>query len=105
MLKPIDKSEIPDYSGKEKTPLRRFAEETAFEFVGSTEPGDFAEVTGAPVEMDANGVQKLASNLRDVLYRMERDRDMRKEVRVITRGGKRVFLERLEPRNTARRYS
>ena len=105
MLKPVSKSDIPDYSCKEKSPLRAFSDETVAEFVRSTNPGDLAEVTEAPVEMDEKGVQRLASNLREALYRMERDRDMRKEVRVITRGGKRVFLERLEPRNTTRRYS
>lgn len=105
MLKPISKSDIPCYRSNELSPLREFSEKTVSEFIDSANPGDFAEVTEPPVEMDERGVQKLASNLRDALYRMERDRDMRKEVRVITRGGKRVFLERLEPRNTARRYS
>lgn len=105
MLKPISRSDIPGYRSTDRSPLRAFADETVAEFVGSTKPGDFAEVTEPPVEMDERGVQRLASSLRDALYAMERDRDMRKEVRVITRGGKRVFLERLEPRKTIGRYS
>lgn len=96
MLKPIDKSEIPGYRGKGNTALRRFADETAAEFVATSKLGDFAEVTEAPLKMDAKGVQKLAQNLRDALFAMEPDKDMRKEVRVITRGGSRVFLERTE---------
>ena len=74
MLKMIDKSEVPDCYGKEKSPIRLFSKKT--------------------IEEDSGGVQKLASSLRNELYYMKRDADMNQEVRVITRGGSRVFLER-----------
>ena len=95
MLKMIDKSEVPDCYVKEKSPIRLFSKKTIEEFLAmSPKPGDVAEVTGAPVNMDSGGVQKLASSLRNELYYMKRDADMNQEVRVITRGGSRVFLER-----------
>ena len=92
MLTMLDRSQLPSYGNRERSPLRRFAEETVQEFLGSSRPGDVAEVTGAPVEEGAAGTQALASCLRDALFRRE-EGDMRDRVRVITRGGRRVFLE------------
>lgn len=71
--------------------------ETAKEFLEGSEIGDIAEVTDAPIEMDAAGVQKLAHAFRDELFYMDKLKDMRKHVKVMTRGGKRLFLERIEP--------
>ena len=97
MLTPIAKSDIPNYRSTNCSPLRVFCEETAREFLATAKVGDFAEVTEAPVEMDARGVQRLAEVFRNTLFYMEQGKDMRKCVRVITRGGSRVFLERVEP--------
>lgn len=96
MLTPIAKSDIPNYRCSNNSPLRVFCEETAREFLATAKVGDFAEVTEAPVEMDAKGVQRLAETFRSALFYMEQGRDMRDCVRVITRGGSRVFLERIE---------
>ena len=95
MLTKLKRSDIPRPGSGEPSALRAFAERTAAEFVATTEPGEAAEVTGAPVEMDRAGVQRLAEALRYALFRMG-ERDMRREVRVITRGGERVFMERVE---------
>ena len=94
MLTPIAKRDIPGYRSHEKSPLQRFCDETAREFLRTSNPGDVCEVTGAPVEMDAAGVQRLAGCFRNALFRMDGSSDMRKHVSVITRGGRRLFLER-----------
>lgn len=96
MLTPITKADIPNYRSTNRSPLRVFCEETAREFLATAKVGDFAEVTGAPVEMDAKGVQRLAGAFRDALFYMDSEKNMRDCVRVITRGGSRVFLERIE---------
>ena len=97
MLTKVSKNDVPSYRAGEKSEVRRFALETAKEFLECSEVGDIAEVTGAPIEMDASGVQKLANAFRDELFYMDKLKDMRKHVKVITRGGKRLFLERVEP--------
>lgn len=97
MLKMIDKADVPGYRNADKSPARRFAAQTVREFLEVAEVGDIAEVEDAPVEMDADGVRKLYSAMRDELFYMDRGEDMRKKVRVFTRGGRRVFLERTEP--------
>lgn len=97
MLTKIAKSEVPDYRGSNKSPIRRFCEDTLREFLQTSEAGDVAEVTGAPIEMDARGTAKLASTFRNALYYVDREKDMRKHVKVMTRGGKRLFLERTQP--------
>ena len=97
MLTKIDKADVPAYRNREMTPLKLFAIETAREFVEASQVGDVCEVTEAPAAMDTKGTQKLANALRDALWRMSDDEDMRKKVRVITRGGSRCFLERVEP--------
>ena len=103
MLTPIAKSDVPSYRSAEKSPLRVFCEETAREFLGSSKVGDVAEVTGAPVDMDAKGTARLAECFRNALFYMDRERDLRKHVRVITRGGTRLFLERVKPWEPKRR--
>lgn len=97
MLKMIDRSDVPGYRSADKSPARRFAAQTVREFLEVAEVGDIAEVEGAPVEMDSDGVRKLYSAIRNELFYMKKDEDMRKRVRVFTRGGRRVFLERTEP--------
>lgn len=111
MLTKIERSDIPRYRSAEKSPLRRFAGETLREFLRASEVGDVAEVTGAPVDMDARGTQRLAEALRNELFYMGRNdgkydeaSDMRRHVRVITRGGSRVFLERVKPWVPKNRY-
>ena len=94
MLHMIDKAEVPCYRSADTSPLRVFCEETAREFLERTSPGDVAEVTCAPVEAGERGVRRLAGAFRDALFYMDRSVDLRREVRVITRGGERVFLER-----------
>lgn len=110
MLTPIAKSDIPGYRNAEKSLLRVFCEETAREFLSTSKVGDVAEVTGAPVEMDARGTRRLAECFRNALFYMDRkpgsydrSRDLRRHVRVITRGGTRLFLERVEPWEPKRR--
>ena len=92
MITKVRRSDVPSYGMRERSPLRRFAEETVEEFLGSSEAGEVAEVTGAPVRDGAAGTRALAASLRDALFRREGG-DMRGRVRVITRGGMRVFLE------------
>lgn len=103
MLTPIDKKDVPGYRSRGRSPLRAFCEETAAEFLAASKPGDVAEVTGAPVEMDGRGVGRIQQTMRDALFYMDRERDLRREVRVITRGGSRVFLERVRPAEPFRR--
>ena len=94
MLHMIDKAEVPGYRDGDKSPLRVFCEETAREFLEKSNPGDVAEVTCAPVEPGERGVRRLAGAFRSALFYMDRSVDLRREVRVITRNGERVFLER-----------
>ena len=104
MLYMIDKAEVPGYRNGDKCPLRVFCEKTAREFLEMASPGDVAEVTCAPVEPGEKGVWRLAGAFRTALFYMDRGVDLRREVRVITRGGERVFLERAKhPAPTARR--
>lgn len=98
MLTPIARTDIPGCGARAKSELRLFCDETVREFLDGTSPGDCCEVTGAPVRMDARGVQRVAESLRDALCALDRDGGWRREVRVMTRGGSRVFLERTEPR-------
>lgn len=98
MLKMIDRSDVPGYRNADKSPARRFAAQTVREFLEVANVGDIAEVEGAPVEMDAEGVRKLYQAMREELFYMRKDEDMRRKVRVFTRGGKRLFLERVEPK-------
>ena len=51
-------------------------------------------MTCAPVEPGERGVGRLAGAFRGALFCMDRSVDLRREVRVITRNGERVFLER-----------
>ena len=97
MLHMIDRAEVPGYRSGDKSPLRVFCEKTAREFLDTASPGDVAEVTCAPVEPGEKGVRRLAGAFRDALFYLHRSVDLRREVRVITRGGERVFLERREP--------
>lgn len=98
MLKQIDRKELPRRNGKEKTPARRFAEETIREFLGY-EVGQIAEVTGWPVDESRDATANAArarSEIYDAAFYMEKGRDYRKEIHVF-RSGERVFLERVEP--------
>lgn len=87
MLTKVEKSEL---SRRERSPLRAFADEAAREFLEVSHAGDVYEVTGAPEE----GAARLAEALRGALHYL--DGGARREVRVMTRGGSRVFMERLE---------
>ena len=98
MLAKIDKSEVPNYRSAEKSPLRAYAAKTAREFLECSTVGDVCEVVEIPPELVPNGVQRLAEAFRSELFAMDADRDMRKEVKVITRRNKRLFLERVKPR-------
>ena len=92
MLSPISRSEVPRYRGTEVSPMRRFAAETVDEFVSASAVGDVMEVTGWP---DAtNAVEKCAAAIRSELFYRDRTVDWRDAVRVMTRSGERVFLER-----------
>lgn len=92
MLTKVERSELTRCR-QERSPLRLFADEVAREFLEVSHVGDVYEVTGAP-DVGERGAARLAEALRSALYYL--DRDMRKEVRVMTRNGSRVFLERLE---------
>lgn len=94
MLKQIDRSEIPRMPGANRSPLREFANETIREFMETTEAGDACEVTGAPVPECERPADKVASAFRDELFAMGRGGDLRPRVKVVTRGGTRVFLLR-----------
>lgn len=98
MLAKIDKSEVPNYRSAEKSPLRAYAAKTAREFLECSTVGDVCEVVEIPPELVPNGVQRLAEAFRSELFAMDADRDMRKEVKVITRKNKRLFLERVKPK-------
>ena len=93
MLTKLSRDELPNYRGREPTPLRLFADETLDEFIATSEVGDIAEVTGWPE--CGNGTQRVANYLRDRLFYRERGADWRKALRVITRNNSRVFLERV----------
>lgn len=98
MLKQIDRKELPRRNGKEKTPVRRFAEDTVREFLGY-EVGQIAEVTGWPMDESRDARANAArarSEIYDAAFYMEPGRDYRKEMHVF-RSGERVFLERIEP--------
>ena len=93
MLTKVERKDVPRYRGRELSGVRVFAAETLAEFLEGSAEGEVAEVTGCPGEP---GAARLAQALRDELHYMGRDRgeDLRRAVRVITRGGERVFLER-----------
>ena len=96
MLNPIDRRDVPSGPSKGRSPMREFARSTVDEFITSSKTGDVAEVTGWP-DVTGDGprnVQKLASDLRTELYWQRRQNGFEGEVRVMTRGGARVFLER-----------
>lgn len=95
MLTKIAKADVPLPGNRAKSPVRAFAKETVREFLTGSAVGDVAEVTGAPVAMERGGTQRIAEAMRDELFYMFKDRDMRKQVKVITRGGSRLFLERV----------
>ena len=92
MLRPISRSEVPRYRGTEVSPMRRFAAETVDEFVSASAVGDVMEVTGWPDAV--NAVEKCAAAIRSELFYRDRTVDWRDAVRVMTRSGERVFLER-----------
>lgn len=102
MLTKVERSELTRCR-HERSPLRLFADKTANEFVDKSGVGDIYEVTGAPIQGSEKDIQRLAEALRSALFYLEDGKNMRKEVRVITRGGKRVFLERLAPEAKHRR--
>lgn len=104
MLTMMDRSQVPDHGGRARSPMRAFARQALSEFFEVSAPGDVAEVTGSPAEAGPRGTSALAGALREELYQMFRERrkevggdgsDPRRIVRVMTRGGERVFLERL----------
>lgn len=99
MLKQIDRSDIPRMPRDGKSPLRQFANETLREFMETARPGDACEVTGAPVPECPRPADKVACALRSELFYMgSRNIDLRREVKVVTRGGTRVFLIRQDAR-------
>ena len=94
MLTPISPSEMPQkVRGKERSAMSLFAERTAAEFVKGFGEGQVADTFGIPRKEAANAI-------RDRLFALDPDRDLRKEVRV-TRSGERVFMRRLRPRSRA----
>lgn len=98
MLKQIDRRDVPSGPSKGRSPMREFARSTVDEFIASSEVGDVAEVDGWP-DMTGDGprnVQKLANDLRTELYWQRRQNGFGGEVKVMTRGGSRVFVERLK---------
>ncbi len=104
MLTPISPSEMPQkVRGKERSAMSLFAERTAAEFVKGFGEGQVAEVTGWPLDEGRDATwcaAKAANAIRDRLFALDPDRDLRKEVRV-TRSGERVFMRRLRPRSRA----
>ena len=94
MLKPIDKSEIPDYRSKEKSELRKFAAKTVEEFMGTAKTGDVFEVTGAPNPKGWSEVA-LADKLVYAINAESMHVDKKGEVKPFRRKG-RVFIERRE---------
>ena len=97
MLRKIDRRDVPSGPSKGRGPMREFAHSTVDEFIASSAAGDVAEVDGWP---DATGdgprnVQKLANDLRSELYWQRRQNGFEGEVKVMTRGGARVFVERV----------
>ena len=97
MLKQIDRRDVPSGPSKGRSPMREFARSTIDEFVASSKAGDVAEVDGWP-DVTGDGprnVQKLASDLRTELYFQRRQNGFDGEVKVMTRGGARVFVERV----------
>lgn len=90
MLTKIRREDIPNFAGKEKSPVRVFAAETIDQFMAEAKPGDVMEVTGAPVEGDPERrCQKVLNALWAEMYA----KGVRDEVRRFKRGP-RAFLER-----------
>ena len=94
MLKPINKSEIPDYRGKNKSEMRKFAAEAVREFMEKAETGDVFEVTGAP-NPKGWGEVALADKLIYAINAESAHVDRNGEVKPFRRKG-RVFIERRE---------
>ncbi len=88
MLKMIERSEFPD-NRRGRGPVRLFAEREVQEFVGSSEAGQVAEVTGWP-EQDGDGRRKAT---RRALALRAEIAAQKAPCRAFQRG-ERVFLER-----------
>lgn len=99
MLKQIERSELPSRRRGEKSPIRRFADQTVAEFVKTVKGREVVEVTGWPEDAGRDAIgnaERAAGAIRDALFYMDRDADMRKKVKV-TRCRERVFMERCAP--------
>lgn len=95
MLTKISRREVPRYTGREPSELRRFAADQLDKFMCMANAGDVAEVTGEPGTGDADPIRhadRVLQAFRHELWRL----DMRERVRCFRRGP-RMFLERTEP--------
>lgn len=92
MLTPVAKSDMPAISGKPRTTIREFANETIREFLSTAKPNDIAEVTEWPDNLTA---EKVCSEFRAECYLMYRTGQITAEDRdrlLFRRRGQRVFL-------------
>lgn len=95
MLTKIDRRDVPGYTNREPSELRRFAEDQLDKFMCMANVGDVAELSGEPDTGDTDPVKhadKVMQVFRSEAFRL----DLRKKVRCFRRGP-RMFLERTEP--------
>ena len=95
MLTKVERKDIPDPGGRERSEMRVFALKALEEFAETAEVGDIVEVTGFPVVCDGEVVNdaKFLNALRTEYWYLHFDGDIRR----FRRGG-RVFLERVKER-------
>lgn len=107
MLVKIDKADIPMQGGREKSEMRRWAEEAVAAFLRDYRAGECAEATGWPA-VDGLDEVRNAARARDAIYdaAFYLPHDGKGSVRdlvKVTRRGARVFLERTVPSEDWRR--
>lgn len=95
MLTKIGKRDVPRYTNKEPSELRRFAADQLDKFMCMANVGDIAELTGEPNTGDTDPLKHADKVLHAFRYELWR-LDLKNRVRVFRRGP-RMFLERTEP--------
>lgn len=95
MLTKVERKDIPDQGGRERSEMRIFALEALKEFAETAEVGDIVEVTGFPVvcEGEIDNATRFLNALRTEYWYLDFDG----EIRRFRRGG-RVFMERKKER-------
>lgn len=94
MLTKVERKDIPDPGGRERSEMRVFALATLREFVETTQVGDVREVTGFPIVNEDE--VKNATRLVNAMSTERRNVKCDDDIDWFRRGG-RVFMERKEP--------